>query len=58
LEELNLAPRVKPFAALLNHQWLVVERIHLTGSARHEKLHDTLGFGAMVQTAIQFWAWF
>ena len=27
----------------------------LAGSTRHEELHDALGFGAMVQAAIQLW---
>ncbi len=58
LEEFDLAPGIELFATLLNNQRLVVERVHLAGSARHEELHDALGFGAMVQSAIQLWAGF
>src|SRR5687767_5032140 len=58
LEEFNLAPWIELFATLLNHQRLVVERIHLTGGTGHEELHDALGFGSMVQAAIQIWTRF
>src|SRR5438093_9612625 len=56
LEEFDLAPGIKLFAALLNDQRLIVERIHLAGSTRHEKLHNALGFGGMVQATVQLWA--
>ena len=45
--------RIELLAAQFDQLRFVIEGIHLAGAAVHEKLDDALGFGAMMQPAVQ-----
>ena len=53
LEQFDLAARVERLAVALNQLRFVVEGVQLAGGAGHEHLHDALGLGLVVQTAVE-----
>ena len=45
LKQLDLFARIERLARSCDQRWLVVERVALTGRARHEQLHDAFRLG-------------
>ena len=54
LEQLHLAAGIELLPAALDECGFVIKRVALAGRAGHEQLHDTPGFGGMMQTAVEF----